>query len=399
MRKILLLSSLIGVIFGYEGCGIDKKEALNNLSKTIYVNIENQFKKDEKVEKGIFNYFSSSVENSSVQTSALTLKNVKFSSKGGEVCAYISKGEVYNIAKQSLKEIENFSISDLSDEFEKKLKEGRKIISKIEFVKAILKLSSYQLKKLNTLEKQLKDLSIKGEVVFNVNIPTADIRISGKDKLFSPSKPILLNEGEYAYTITAPNFTQATGVFDVIAGQKREIKVELNSILDIQKWEEKVDFYQNSKEIDLSYGYATSNNKKWDNKKRIELKSFNNLGIYKMGWGISAGTENNWTAQQMSEFEFLIIGRVQFSELFNTKFSIGKLPVIPYIGAEGGFDLYNPFYKKGINTTSNDIYSILRGSIGTTILIHRQFGFNINFSRGFMNKKQNILSAGIVLDF
>jgi len=244
MRKILLLSSLIVIIWGYEGCGVDKKEALNNLSKTIYVNIENQFKKDEKVEKGVFNYFSSSVENSSIQTSSLTLKNVKFSSKGGEVCAYISKGEVYNIAKQSLKEIENFSISDLSDEFEKKLEEGRKIISKIEFVKAILKLSSYQLKKLNTLEKQLKDLSIKGEVVFNVNIPNADIKISGKDKLFSPSKPILLNEGEYAYTITAPNFTEATGVFDVIAGQKREIKVELNSILDIQKWED-FQFLQN----------------------------------------------------------------------------------------------------------------------------------------------------------
>ena len=44
MKKLVMLSIITSFALSYEGCGIDKKEALNNLSSAIYVNINNKFK-------------------------------------------------------------------------------------------------------------------------------------------------------------------------------------------------------------------------------------------------------------------------------------------------------------------------------------------------------------------
>ena len=54
MKKILSLVAIASLSFGYEGCGINKKEALNALSQSIYVNVNNKFQKKEKLTIGFF---------------------------------------------------------------------------------------------------------------------------------------------------------------------------------------------------------------------------------------------------------------------------------------------------------------------------------------------------------
>jgi len=399
MKKVVLLSSVLLFGFSYEGCGIDKKEALNSLSQSIYVSVDNQFSKDEEVKKGLLSYFSSSIKNTTTQTSSVTLKNVKFTTKNHKVCAFISKQDVLQSAKQALLELKSIKIEDLPSDFKEKQKEIKSLIGKIAFVKAVLNLNEEELTKLNNLEKQLKDLANKGEVIFNLNIPYAKIKISGQDKTFYPSTPIILPAGHYSYKITAENYEPFTGSFDIKKGEEVNIKVKLISKIVMKKVKEKSNYFMKSTELDINYGYAFngSADPEWDSEKRIEVKLFKNFGIYKLGYGISTGTKTKWRAKDINELELLLTARVQFPELLDTTFHLGKVSVLPYFGIEGGVDLYK-FIDEDTHKTE-DISTITRGTIGSTFLIHKQFGFNIEYKHGFMDKKDNIISAGLVMDF
>ena len=63
---------------------------------------------------------------------------------------------------------------------------------------------------------------------------------------------------------------------------------------------------------------------------------------YKLGFGILAGTDTYWS--KLSSFE-------------------------------GGWDVYK-FIDDDRHST-DDITTVVRGTLGTTILIHKQFGFNM----------------------
>jgi len=99
----------------------------------------------------------------------------------------------------------------------------------------------------------------------------------------------------------------------------------------------------------------------------------------------------------MDELEFVVAARIQFPELFDTQFNVGSVAFLPYIGVEGGWDVYK-FIDDDRHST-DDITTVVRGTLGTTILIHKQFGFNIQYAHDFMEKKDHILSGGIVMDF
>jgi len=399
MKKIILLSSVAIFALAYEGCGKDKTEALNTLSQSIYVSIDNQFKKNEELQRGLISYFSSSVQNSSTQTSNLTLKNVKFINKNGLICAEISKDEVIKSATETLKELKTFSIDKLPENFKEKQKTIKALLGKISFVKAILNLKEEEISKLNSLEKKLKDLANKGEVTFALNIPYAKISISGEKGTFYPSKAILLNPGHYSYKIIAEGYESAMGEFNIKAGEEKSISESLISKKIMKKVKEKDDYYTKSTELNINYGYAFngSADKEWDSEKRIDVKIMKNWGIYKLGWGLSAGTKTRWTAKDMNELEILVTGRIQLPQLFDTTFHINKMALIPYFGVEAGWDIYK-FIDKSDHKI-DDISTIGRGVIGTTILIHKQLGFDIEYKGGFVDKKDNIISAGIVMDF
>jgi len=469
MKKLLLLPIIASLGIAYEGCGLTKKDALNNLSQSIYVNINNQYQKKEKLTIGLFESFSKNVVNESSQTSNLTLKNVKYTQKNGKWCASVNKTDVQASAKDDLNFLLNFNLSQLPTNFNDKQKKINSLLAKISFVKGVLNnLKSSEIQKLTSLEKQLKDLSNVGEVIFNTNIPNATIKIAGKNKTYKPSQSILLPNGEYSYTISAPNRCPITGNFTIKAKQSFSINKDLltypvitftsnqNSVnllvdgkkekinkpltikkcdgkaiwsmsfedqiekgevslkaglkdtinqdftpkLEMKKIKAKIQYYTHSKEVTINYGYAitTSDNKKqWDSEERIEVRQFNNYGIYKLGLGLLGGTQDKWTAKDMNELELAISARVQIPELADTTFHISKIPVIPYFGVEGGWDFYK-FIDKG-NYDTNDITSIFRGTIGSTFLLHKQFGFNIEYSKDFMEKRDYIFSMGLVMDF
>jgi len=403
MKKFLSLVAIATLSFGYEGCGVDKKEALNALSQSIYVNINNQFSKNEEVHKGLIDFFSKSVTNTTSQSSNLTLKNVKFTTKKGEVCAIVDKKDVLASAKQTLNYLDEYSINNLPSNFEEKQKEIKSLLSKIAFTKAILNLNKNQIKKLNKLEKQLKDLANKGAVVFNLNIPYAEIKISSQDKLFTPSDTILLPAGKYSYKITANGYEEKIGEFSITPQKEIKISATLESLKDKQSAKEKSEYFSKSTELDISYGYAITadHNPEWDAQKRIEIRNFKNYGIYKLGFGVLAGTDTHWTAKAMDELELVVSARLQFPELFDTQFNVGSVAFLPYVGVEGGWDFYKYIdnLNQGDSVSANDITTVVRGTLGTTILIHKQFGFNIQYAHDFMEKKDHIVSAGIVMDF
>ena len=400
MKKILLsVVALSTLSFGYEGCGIDKKEALNALSQSIYVNVNNQFTKNEEVHKGFLDYFSKSVTATTSQSSNLTLKNVKFVNKNNEVCAIVDKKDVLSSAKATLSYLNSFEIKNLPNDYKAKQKEIKDTLSKIAFTKAILNLKESQLNKLNKLEKQLKDLANKGAVVFNLNIPYAEITISGQDKIFTPSDTILLPAGKYSYKISAKGYEDKTGDFVVSPAKEITIDASLISLKDLKSAKEKSEYFTKATELDISYGYAITadHNPEWDAQKRIEVRQFKNYGIYKLGFGILAGTDTHWRAKDMDELEFVVAARIQFPELFDTQFNVGSVAFLPYVGVEGGWDVYK-FIDDDRHST-DDITTVVRGTLGTTILIHKQFGFNIQYAHDFMEKKDHILSGGIVMDF
>ena len=471
MNKILILPLIVTIGFTYEGCGLTKKEALNNLSQSIYVNISNKFKKQEKLTLGNFEEYQKKIENESQQTTDLTLKNVKYYKKNNQWCANVNKQEITIVAKEDLKYLLNFKIDKLPKNFQQKEQQVTKILSKISFVKAILdNLTDYQIKKLTNLEKILNDLSNTSEVIFNTNIPNATIKISGISKNFKPSTSILLPSGKYSYTISAPNRCPKTGTFvaekkksilideklktypiitftsnqsninlmvngkyyklnspitikqckgDIVWSMKFENQIEngkikleegLNkkinqdfiSLLELEKLKNKITYYTNSEEVTINYGYSFNKHKpQWDNEKRLEIRKFNNYGIYKLGFGVLMGTQSEWKLNKMNEIEIGISGRIQISEIADKVFHIYKIPILPYFGVEGGWDMYQ--FGKEINKNNNydfnKITSIFRGTIGITFLLHKQFGINVEYSKDLLEKRDNIISAGLILDF
>jgi hypothetical protein len=124
MKKIVFFSVLISTFaFSYEGCGVTKNEALDSLSKSIYVSVKNNLNKKESYSENMFaKFFSKKVDVSSSQKSSVIIKNAKFSNKNGQVCASVSKKDVENSAKQILKEIKTFKIDSLPTVFEEKEK-------------------------------------------------------------------------------------------------------------------------------------------------------------------------------------------------------------------------------------------------------------------------------------
>jgi len=399
MRKILISTLSIASVLAYEGCGIDKKEALNALSQSIYVNVSNKLQTQEEFQNGLFSYFNKNIKSESTQSSNVTLSNVKYIHKKNQICAIVSQDEINKNLKTDLQLIQSFNINQLPKNFDEKQKSIINLLNKIKFVKALGNLNKNQLSKINDLEKQLKDLLNKGAVVFDINIPNAKISISSQNKTFSPSNVIELPAGNYSYTISAKGYKDITDEFTINSNKKLTITKTLTSLEELKNVDEKTKYFTKSAELDISYGYAitTDHKPQWDSQKRIEVRYFKNYGIYKFGYGILTGTNTHWTAKDMDELELVITSRIQFPELFDTKFHIGSSALLPYIGIEGGWDIYK-FIDEDEKKTNN-ITNIVRGTIGSTILIHKQFGFNIQYAHDFMEKKDHILSAGIVMDF
>jgi hypothetical protein len=342
------------------------------------------------------------------------------------------------------------------------------MLDKIAFVKAVLKLSSNDLKILNKKESILSEEASKGAIVFNINDTNAKITISGDyNKKINPSQEIELKEGTCSYKIVAKNKCPIEGEIEVKKGKivninktlgdypqitfksnipqnkisinldgidvqlnktkilkqcsgnivwsaryrnqkkdgtielepnlKKIIEVDFMSPEELKKLKEKTDFFTNSSEIDINYGFDINSNDSQNNDtlKRIEVDFFKNKGIYKFGGGLAVATPDKLIAKDINTIELLLNFRVQLPEIGNTQLRIWKLPFIPYFGVSSGIDVYDIVDSWEFSNTP----AVVRGVAGFNILLHKQFGLNFNYQRDFMDKKDNVFEAGIVLSF
>jgi hypothetical protein len=227
MKKIVLSSLLVATFsFSYEGCGVTKNDALDSLSKSIYVSVKNKLDKKESFSESMFSmFFSKKIDTSSSQTSSVILKNVTFSNKNGEVCAYVSEENVKKSANVTLTELKQFKMSSLPTTFEQKQKTINSTLEKISFVKAVLTLSPTDLRTLNNQQTTLTEKASYGAVVFNTNL-NSKITISNYFNTVSPSQEVELKEGKYSYKISATNKCPIEGQLEVKKGKLVSIDKE-----------------------------------------------------------------------------------------------------------------------------------------------------------------------------
>ena len=462
MKKILLIFLVI-LANAYEGCGDNKKEALNNLSETIYVKVSNNFQKEASYSKNMFfEFFSKNIKTQSSQSSDVVLKNVTFTKKGNLICASITKDDLLKTAQATKKELINFDLTNLPAEFTLKQKKAKELKSKISFVKAVLgnELTSNEIRKLDKLQKKLNNILNKAEVIFDVNIPNAKIKVSGIKGEIHPSQPVVLQPGSYSYSVKVAGKCPASGDFEIEKGKIKHIKVNLgdypqitiranvNAIAKINgksvplntpvtmkkcsgaavyvatyegdkdsgtvnlepnlKKEIDTSFltraqkkalkeiqtaYNKAKGVVLSYGYAVSDNKEWDSEKRITLRYFQNYGIYQLGSSLVTGTQNKFTAKSMNELEILFNFKVQLSEFNGNPLRIKSFLFVPYIGIDGGWDIYK--FADGGSLSDNS--NIIRGNVGFNIVFHKQLGINFEYAKGFKDKEDSVFSIGLIL--
>lgn len=229
MKKSLLLSlTLVSLSLGYEGCGVDKNEALDSLSKCVYVSVQNKFSKEEQIsENGFVSLFSKDVKQASSQTSHVEFKNVTFTTKENLICANVTENDVQESAKKTLSELFRFEEESLPSLYADKINAIDNLLNKLSFVKAVLTLSQEEDKKLIHLRNTLLNLKAKGVVVFHANLTDAAIKITGIDRSFTASSQIPLTDGKYAYVATANNMCPAKGTFEVKKGEITKEEVEL----------------------------------------------------------------------------------------------------------------------------------------------------------------------------
>lgn len=220
MKKIVISSLLVSTFaLAYEGCGTTKSDALDSLSKSIYVSVKSKLDKKESFSENMFSsFFNKKIDTSSSQTSSVILKNVTFSNKNGEICANVSPKNVQSSAKVVLEGLKEFKISSLPKTFKEKQKIIKSTLNKIAFVKAVLKLSPTDLNMLNIKESALNKKASLGAVVFATNL-NAKINISNYNKTILPSQEIELPEGTYSYKISATNKCPIEGQFTVKKGK------------------------------------------------------------------------------------------------------------------------------------------------------------------------------------
>ena len=168
LRNILTMSVIVSTsLFAeiYEGCGVSKNSALDELSKTIVSNIDSTYKSDIKVssqggednvQKDIASYFNA--------TSNITLQNIKYKKKKNLICAYVDSKEQVKYTKKLLKKVKTFDVEFLPDDLDSRLKQLKEWLNDIKHVKqlSVVFLNQETINKdfleLQKKEKQFQDM-------------------------------------------------------------------------------------------------------------------------------------------------------------------------------------------------------------------------------------------------
>jgi hypothetical protein len=247
--------------------------------------------------------------------------------------------------------------------------------------------------KLISINKKLGDYP---QITVKSNIPKNElnVKLDGIDTPLNQTKTIKKCSGDIVWSVKYKE-QKKDGTISLKPNLKKVVEVDFLSDKDLKKLRKKTDFFTNATEVDINYGYVTDSNKFNESLKKIEVDVFKNSAIYKIGWGVAVSTPDRFIAKDIREIELLLNFRVQLPEIADTQLRIGTLPFIPYFGASAGVDIYHIVDSWDFSDTP----AVVRGVAGFNILLHKQFGLNFNYQRDFMDKKDNVFEAGIVLSF
>ena len=120
MKNILLLLAFTSSIYAYEACGVDRKEALTNLSGTIKSRVNQEYTEEIKsvndedsVESKISSYINTSTN--------LTLVNINYTKKNKEICAKVNKKDQAKNTKKLLNRALAYKQSNLPNNIDEKI--------------------------------------------------------------------------------------------------------------------------------------------------------------------------------------------------------------------------------------------------------------------------------------
>lgn len=161
MKLILSLILLTSSMYAYEGCGIDKNEALSSLSRNIKTRISTNFtqntkvSQDDTVENKISSYLSTSAN--------LTLVNINYTTnEKNEKCAHIEHDDQTKNTKKLLNKALTYQEYDLPEDINKKIQKLETYLNDIDelnyLIPVFLEDTDEKQKELNKKEKLFQDL-------------------------------------------------------------------------------------------------------------------------------------------------------------------------------------------------------------------------------------------------
>ena len=161
MKNILVLLAFTSSIYAYEACGVDRKEALTNLSGTIKSRVNQEYTEEIKsvndedsVESKISSYINTSTN--------LTLVNIDYTKKNNEICAKVNKQDQAKNTRKLLNKALMYKQSNLPNNIDEKINKlsiWLKDIKELSYlIPAFLDDVQTQQNTLNEKEKAFQDL-------------------------------------------------------------------------------------------------------------------------------------------------------------------------------------------------------------------------------------------------
>ena len=161
MKKIFILLAFTSTIYAYEGCGVDRNEALMNLSGNIKSRIGKEYTEeiksvnnDDSVKTKISSYINASTN--------LTLVKISYEDKKDKVCAKVKHEDQAKNTRALLNKALEYKQSNLPNNIDEKIKKLSIWIDDIEQLSYLMPVFLENVQKeqstLNKKEKTFKDL-------------------------------------------------------------------------------------------------------------------------------------------------------------------------------------------------------------------------------------------------
>jgi len=217
LKLVIFISIFITVSQAktYKDCGETKKDAIDNLAKSISVSVSSDFQKSESLSD---DEVERTISNSSKQSTHLKLINVQISEENNQICASTTTKDLKLSLNGITAEIYSFRLSKLP----KNQRSAREtLLEKISECEQGKTLASVLGRK-NTIRKlniKLQSFKSKLEKVFaqsvQFNLDNGDLKIyiDGKKHFFKINDEIPLKDGEHLYTIKSKNYCDISGSF------------------------------------------------------------------------------------------------------------------------------------------------------------------------------------------